>query len=136
MFDPILGWFLAAVTNNRQTIPYGRRYNARKIEKLLYTKDLLLNAQWNQPKEREVYLHRHPAFFGDAEHVIGDCCGFCPKPVTEEERKVAEEESKIYISGNVTFIKDDPGRQEIGSFNPITETDWTGKESSIPVLKG
>jgi hypothetical protein len=23
-------------------------------------------------------------------------------------------------------MKDDPGRQEIGSFNPITETDWTG----------
>lgn len=92
----------------------------------MYTKDLLLNAQWNQKKDREVYLHRHPAFFGEAEHVIGDCCGSCPQPVTEEERKVAEEESKIYISGNISFIKDDPGRQEIGSFNPITETDWTG----------
>lgn len=100
----------------------------------MYTKDLLLNAQWNQPKEREVYLHRHPAFFGDAEHVIGDCCGFCPRPVTNEEHKVAEEESKIYISGNVTFIKDDPGRQEIGSFNPITETDWIGREESSSSL--
>ncbi|KAJ5959387.1 uncharacterized protein N7479_006537 [Penicillium vulpinum] len=107
------------------TIPYGRRFNAKSIEKLLYTKDLLLNAQWNQPKERTVYLHRHPAFFGEAEHVIGDCCGFCPKPVTEEEVKIAEEEAKIYISGHISFIKDDPGRQEIGSFNPITETDWT-----------
>ncbi|CAG8909526.1 unnamed protein product [Penicillium egyptiacum] len=106
-------------------IPYGRRFNARNIEKLLYTKDLLLNAQWNQPEDRTVYLHRHPAFFGEAEHVIGDCCGFCPKPVTEEEVEVADEEAKIYISGQITFIKDDPGRQEIGSFNPITETDWT-----------
>lgn len=87
----------------------------------------MLNAQWNQPKERAVYLHRHPAFFGEAEHVIGDCCGFCPKPVTEEEVKVADEEANIYISGQISFIKDDPGRQEIGSFNPITETDWTGK---------
>ncbi|KAJ5171817.1 hypothetical protein N7492_004410 [Penicillium capsulatum] len=95
------------------------------IEKLLYTKDLLLNAQWNQRKDRTVYLHRHPAFFGEVEHVIGDCCGCCPQPITEEERKIAEEESKIYIAGNVSFIKDDPGRQEIGSFNPITETDWT-----------
>ncbi|KAJ5513260.1 hypothetical protein N7463_002812 [Penicillium fimorum] len=77
------------------------------------------------PKERTVYLHRHPAFFGEAEHVIGDCCGFCPKPVTEEEVKLAEEEAMMYISGHVTFIKDDPGRQEIGSFHPITETDWT-----------
>ena len=22
----------------------------------------MLNAEWNQPKDREVYLHRHPAF--------------------------------------------------------------------------
>ncbi|CAG8242404.1 unnamed protein product [Penicillium salamii] len=110
---------------NTFTIPYGRNFNAKKIEKMLYTKDLLLNAQWNQDKNREVYLHRHPAFFGEAEHVIHDCCGFCPAPTTEEEKKVAEEESKIYVSGDISFIKDDPGRQEIGSFNPITETDWT-----------
>lgn len=115
----------------RQTIPYGRRFNARKIEKLLYTKDLLLNVQWNQPKDRTVYLHRHPAFFGEAEHAMSDCCGYCPQPVTEEERKVEEEERKIYISGNVSFIKDDPGRQEIGSFNPITETDWIGMIPSL-----
>ncbi|KAJ5138750.1 uncharacterized protein N7515_003598 [Penicillium bovifimosum] len=107
------------------TIPYGRNFNAKKIEKLLYTKDLLLNAQWNQGTDRDVYLHRHPAFFGEAEHVIHDCCGFCPTPATDEERKVAEEESKIYVSGDISFLKDDPGRQEIGSFNPITETDWT-----------
>ncbi|KAJ5594036.1 uncharacterized protein N7459_000244 [Penicillium hispanicum] len=107
------------------TIPYGRRFNARKIEKLLYTKDILLNAEWNRKKDREVHLHRHPAFVGDVDSVVGDCCGFCPQPVTDEEVKVAEEESKIYISGNVNFIKDDPGRQEIGSFNPITDTEWT-----------
>lgn len=92
---------------------------------MLYSKDLLLNAEFNQPKDRKVYLHRHPAFFGEAQHVIEDCCGFCPKPVTEEEYAIAEEESKIYISGKISFIKDNPGRQEIGSFNPITETDWT-----------
>ena len=107
------------------TIPYGEKFHAKKIEKLLYTKDLLLNAEWNKPKEREVNLHRHPAFFGRVEDVIQDCCLFCPKPVTEEDIKVAEEESKIYVSGVITFIKDDPGRQAIGSFNPITDQDWT-----------
>ncbi|KAL4756102.1 ankyrin repeat protein [Aspergillus foveolatus] len=107
------------------TIPYGPKYHARKIEKLLYTKDLLLNAEWNKPKDREVNLHRHPAFFGSAEDVMHDCCGFCPKPTTPEEEEVAAEESKIYISGNVSFLSDNPGRQEIGSFNPITDTDWT-----------
>lgn len=44
---------------------------------------------------------------------------------------MAEEESKIYISGKIGFIKDDPGRQEIGSFNPITETDWTGRTRNL-----
>jgi ankyrin repeat protein len=106
------------------TIPYGEKFNAKRIEKLLYTKDLLLNAEWNT-KQREVKLHRHPAFFGDAENIVGDCCGFCPEPTTEEEEKVAEEEGKIYVSGNISFLTDDPGRQTIGSFNPITDTDWT-----------
>ncbi|KAJ0423554.1 hypothetical protein BJY00DRAFT_321678 [Aspergillus carlsbadensis] len=107
------------------TIPYGPKFHARKIEKLLYTKDLLLNAEWNKPKDREVNLHRHPAFFGSVQDVIHDCCGYCPKPITPEEEEVAAEESKIYISGEISFISDNPGRQEIGSFNPITDTDWT-----------
>ncbi|KAK0661521.1 Ankyrin repeat domain-containing protein 11 [Lasiodiplodia hormozganensis] len=107
------------------TIPYGEKFHARKIEKLLYTKDLLLNAEWNKPKEREVNLHRHPAFFGHAEDVFFDCCGYCPKPDTPEEEEVAEEESKTFVSGKISFIKDDPGRQTIGSFNPLTDNDWT-----------
>lgn len=56
---------------------------------------------------------------------MNDCCGFCPKPETEEEKEVFENESKIYVSGKVSFIKDDPGRQEIGSFHPLTNDDWT-----------
>ncbi|KAE8148084.1 hypothetical protein BDV25DRAFT_142131 [Aspergillus avenaceus] len=107
------------------TIPYGPKFYARKIERLLYTKDLLLNAEWNKSEDRHVNLHRHPAFLGNAEDVIHDCCGYCPSPLTPEEKEVSEKESKIYISGGISFIKDDPGRQEIGSFNPITETDWT-----------
>lgn len=107
------------------TIPYGPKYNARKIERLLYAKDLLLNAEWNRPKDRESTLHRHPAFFGNAVDVVGDCCGYCPKPLTSEDEELAEEESKTYVSGNLTFIKDDPGRQAIGSFHPLTDDDWT-----------
>jgi ankyrin repeat protein len=106
------------------TIPYGQKYNARKIEKLLYTKDLLLNAEWNKPKDREVNLHRHPAFFGNAEDIFQDCCGFCPLSTSEDE-EIAEQEGKVYVSGKISFIKDDPGRQSIGSFNPITDQDWT-----------
>ncbi|KAF4634032.1 hypothetical protein G7Y89_g4076 [Cudoniella acicularis] len=107
------------------TVPYGEKYNAAKINRLLYAKDLLLNAEWNQPKDREVYLHRHPCFFGTAEEVLEDCCGFCPVPKTDEEIEIAEEESKTNVSGALKFLKDDPGRQEIGSFNPITDDEWT-----------
>ncbi|KAJ9603170.1 hypothetical protein H2200_012465 [Cladophialophora chaetospira] len=107
------------------TIPYGPKYHAKKIEKLLFTKDLLLNAEWNKRKDRETNLHRHPAFFGSVDDVLHDCCGFCPKPVTDEDLAALEEQSKIYISGDVTFLADDPGRQAIGSFNPITNDDWT-----------
>ena len=107
------------------TVPYGPKYHAAKINRLLYSKDLLLNAEWNQPKEREVYLHRHPCFFGTAEEVIQDCCGYCPVPKTDEENKIAEEEKKTNVSGKLKFLTDDPGRQEIGSFNPITDDEWT-----------
>jgi ankyrin repeat protein len=123
--DEVADWaFEDDISNYHSfTIPYGERFHARRIEKLLYTKDLLLNAEWNT-KERKVKLHRHPAFFGDAEDIFEDCCGHCPNPSTPEEEKIAEEESKNFVSGKISFLTDDPGRQEIGSFNPITDTDW------------
>ncbi|TAQ87996.1 hypothetical protein B7494_g3670 [Chlorociboria aeruginascens] len=107
------------------TVPYGPKYQPRKINRLLYAKDLLLNAEWNQSDDRTVYLHRHPCFFGTAEEVIQDCCGYCPVPKTDEEIAVAAEEHKHFVSGKLKFLKDDPGRQEIGSFNPITDDEWT-----------
>ena len=107
-------------------MPYGPKFNAAKVERLLFKKDLLLNSEWNAEKDRKVNLHRHPTFFWDAAHILHDCCGNCPVPVTDEEKEVAEKEGKTYISGDVSFIKDNLGRQEIGSFNPITDLDGTG----------
>lgn len=86
---------------------------------------MLLNAEWNKSKKRDVDLHRHPAFFGAVEYIIKDCCPSCPVPLAQEDIEIAEEESKWFISGDIKFIKDNPGRQAIGSFNPITNTDWT-----------
>ncbi|KAK3329602.1 hypothetical protein B0H66DRAFT_31713 [Apodospora peruviana] len=125
--DEVADWVDQEEVSNYHTftIPYGEKFHAKKIEKLCYTRDLLLNAEWNQPDDRDVYLHRHPAFFGRVEDVIRDCCGYCPVPETDEEKEIAEEESKIYVSGKISFIKDDPGRQQIGSFNPLTDDDWT-----------
>ncbi|RMJ19060.1 hypothetical protein CDV36_001309 [Fusarium kuroshium] len=125
--DEIADWLSEEDVSNYHTftVPYGQHFNAKRIEKLCYTRDLLLNAEWNQSDDREVYLHRHPAFFGRVQDVVEDCCGYCPKPVTPEEKEVAEKEAEIYIKGEVTFLIDDPGRQQIGSFNPLTEQDWT-----------
>ncbi|KAK3372503.1 hypothetical protein B0H63DRAFT_299088 [Podospora didyma] len=125
--DEVAEWVNEEEVSNYHTfaIPYGQRFHAKKIEKLCYTRDLLLNAEWNQPDDRDVYLHRHPAFFGRFEDVVHDCCGYCPVPKTEEEKESAELEDKIYVSGKISFIKDDPGRQSIGSFNPLTDDDWT-----------
>ncbi|KAM5381008.1 hypothetical protein ACJZ2D_003123 [Fusarium nematophilum] len=125
--DEIADWLSEEDISNYHTftVPYGQHFNAKRIEKLCYTRDLLLNAEWNQPTDREVYLHRHPAFFGRVEDVIEDCCGSCPEPVTPEEKEIAEKEAEIYIKGKVSFLIDDPGRQQIGSFNPLTEQDWT-----------
>ncbi|KAK2683117.1 hypothetical protein RAB80_001063 [Fusarium oxysporum f. sp. vasinfectum] len=125
--DEIADWLSEEDISNYHTftVPYGQHFNAKRIEKLCYTRDLLLNAEWNQPDDREVYLHRHPAFFGRVEDVIEDCCGCCPEAVTDQEKEVAEKEAEIYIKGKVSFLIDDPGRQQIGSFNPLTEQDWT-----------
>jgi hypothetical protein len=49
--------------------------------------------------------------FGRVEDVVNDCCGYCPVPVTDEEKEIAEEEAKVYASGGISFMKDDPGRQ-------------------------
>ena len=106
-------------------VPYGPRYTAKKIERLLFTKDLLLNAEWNVKPDRNVHLHRHPCFIGDAEYVVNDCCTACPEPTTDEEKEIAAEEDKIYVSGKLAFMKEDPGRQAIGSFHPLTSEDWT-----------
>ncbi|KAK0673305.1 hypothetical protein QBC41DRAFT_136273 [Cercophora samala] len=125
--DEVADWALEDEISNYHTftIPYGTKYHAKKIEKLCYTRDLLLNAEWNQKKDREVYLHRHPAFFGRVEDVVNDCCGFCPVPTTDQEKEVAAEEEKYFVSGKISFLRDDPGRQAIGSFNPLTDDDWT-----------
>ena len=118
------------VTNNYETvhIPYGRRFNAKKIERLLYQRDIVFNAEWNSknvPPERPYKLHRHPCFFGDMTDIFEDCCGYCPEPDCAEAITLQQEESERFVRGPITFMIDDPGRQSVGSFNPITEGDWS-----------
>ena len=43
--------------------------------------------------------------------------------VTAQSKKPTRK-NKGRLAGKVTFIKDNPGRQMIGSFTPLTEDDW------------
>lgn len=127
--DEVAEWDFEDVSGYQKfSIPYGVDYNAKRIEKLFFKKDLLLNAEWNpanNPPSRMVTLHRHPVFFGTVSDVVVDCCGFCPVPLNSQDRKVFAEEEKTFVNGAITFLSDDPGRQEIGSFCPLGPEDYT-----------
>ncbi|KAJ3108241.1 hypothetical protein HDU97_001775 [Phlyctochytrium planicorne] len=106
---------------NTVYLPYGEKWTARRIAKLAHRKDFVLNHPSLMFKYRSTRHHQHPLFYGNMTDVLGDCCGACPPRPPEFE----EEEKKLYVSGELNFIVDDPGRQEVGSFNPITDEDWT-----------
>jgi hypothetical protein len=63
-------------------------------------------------------LHADSLQFGRFEDVANDCCGYCPIPVTDEEKEIAEEEEKVFVSGKISFMKDDPGRQVMAHLMP------------------
>lgn len=115
--------------NNYESIhiPYGPRFNAKNIERLMFKRDIVFNAEWNPrnvPPQRPYKLHRHPCFFGDMKDIFEDCCGYCPLPDCAEAIAVQKEEEERFVKGELTFMIDDPGRQSIGSFHPITDGDW------------
>lgn len=56
-------------------LPWGPKWTAERVRKLMYTKDMILNSKWYDPKKK---YHTHPCFFGTATEVIGDCCKNCP----------------------------------------------------------
>ncbi|CEH12417.1 FOG: Ankyrin repeat [Ceraceosorus bombacis] len=125
-------WLASLATSNYDApstafhLPYGPRWQAARIEKLLYRTDVVLNAAWNEKNKALLGLHRHPAFFGTIEECMEDCCKLCPEPQSSEQKELFEERCKDYVRGRVEFIKEEPGRQLMsGSFQPLTDDDWT-----------
>eukprot|EP00697_Spironema_sp_BW2_P015776 gnl/Spiro4/6750_TR3486_c0_g1_i1.p1 gnl/Spiro4/6750_TR3486_c0_g1~~gnl/Spiro4/6750_TR3486_c0_g1_i1.p1 ORF type:complete len:1979 (+),score=693.93 gnl/Spiro4/6750_TR3486_c0_g1_i1:115-5937(+) len=98
-------------------LPWGPKWNAEKVRRLMYTKDLVLNSQW---LDIGLKRHRHPCFFGTIEEILHDCCGKCPVV-----KKASEDEDHQYVSGALKWMTVNPGQQSIGSFHPITEGDWS-----------
>lgn len=110
-------------------LPWSPSWTAKRIRKLMYTKDAVLNSSWYDPSKK---VHTHPCFFGTMEEVMKDCCGNCPTPPGGEGELIAPRvdpktgfEDSPFVSGPLTWIDIDPGRQSIGSFHPITDGDWS-----------
>ncbi|KAG9049850.1 hypothetical protein FS837_008900 [Tulasnella sp. UAMH 9824] len=116
-------------------IPYGPGINAKRICKIVYQTDLGMNSTFN-PKNKGRRLHRHPAFFGNMKEALEDCCEYCPLPETDEEKEMLEKEKERYITGRISFIQEDPGRQSItGSFHPIDSGEWSEQAYLKPLAK-
>ncbi|KAL9591943.1 MAG: hypothetical protein Q9179_007215 [Wetmoreana sp. 5 TL-2023] len=124
--EPSLG---ALSDYNYFEIPYGPEVNVKSIVDELSDMDARLNSEqlvFSYSASRVSLLHRHPFFFADSvSAVIEDCCWDCPEPVSEADKELLEKEKRIYVRGKAKFIKDHPGRQAIGSFNPTSADDWT-----------
>ncbi|KAH7108180.1 ankyrin [Auriculariales sp. MPI-PUGE-AT-0066] len=116
-------------------LPYGPKYDAARIEKIVYGNDLGLNSPFNPKNKKRADLHRHPAFFGTMAECIEDCCAECPQPVDDDAKALQADEDEVYIRGRIRFIEDDPGRQSVGSFRPLDAESWGVQAYLSPLEK-
>ncbi|KAJ3167489.1 hypothetical protein HK101_011768 [Irineochytrium annulatum] len=107
---------------NTVFIPYGPNWTVKRVARLAHQKDYCLNHPAMMGRFRSTRHHQHPVFYGSMSDVLQDCCGTCA-PIPPED--LSPDEHTSFVSGPLKFIVDDPGRQEIGSFNPINDTDWS-----------
>ncbi|KAH9259482.1 hypothetical protein BASA81_002525 [Batrachochytrium salamandrivorans] len=114
-----------AEVSNYSTVflAWGPNESCEKTMRLMATKDFKLNGSWFA---RDRAYRLHPCFFGTMEEVLLDCSPEDPPfPArTEGEDAKLREHRDTYVRGKLTFISDDPGRQRIGSFHPLSETGW------------
>lgn len=83
----------------------------------MHGKDLVLNSDWY---DKHKSYHTHPCFIGALKDIVKDCCGSCP-PVPPS---ISPEDLEAFVSGPLKWVVDNPGRQRIGSFHPITDGDY------------
>jgi len=106
-------------------LPWGPNWTVERIEKQVKKKDRLLNKMEFFSDGRAIKNRRsykiHLCAVGTMAEVIED--PFPNDPPIPEETPM--EELEPTIRGRVTWLVDNPGRQRIGSFHPITEEDWT-----------
>ncbi|KIO24997.1 hypothetical protein M407DRAFT_211280 [Tulasnella calospora MUT 4182] len=116
-------------------IPYGPGITAKRICNIVYQTDMGMNSTFNS-KNKDRKFHRHPAFFGNMKEALDDCCEHCPLPSTDEEKEVFRKEQEQFLTGRVSFMQVDPGRQSItGSFHPIDSGEWSEQAYLKPLTK-
>ena len=98
-------------------LPWGPGIKASNIARTMIIKDRKLNSSYFTRK-RPYFLH--PCFIGTAADILEDCSPQDPEIPEDKLEAVA----KNYVRGVLKWITDDPGRQQIGSFNPTTTGDW------------
>uniref|UniRef100_A0A7S3QAV0 Ankyrin repeat protein n=1 Tax=Chaetoceros debilis TaxID=122233 RepID=A0A7S3QAV0_9STRA len=117
----------AAEASDYSTIflPWGPDWTAARIEKKMKKKDKLLNKlQFKENGEVTASTRPykiHVCATGTMEEVIAN--PFPDDPPLPKDVPSDELESMVY--GEVSWLVDNPGRQQIGSFHPVTDEDWT-----------
>jgi len=105
-------------------LPWGPDWNAKKIEKQMKKKDRMLNKIEFLPNGRVTQCMRkykiHVCAVGTMEEVLGDPFPDDP-PIPEDTPETALEGT---VRGAIAWLVDNPGRQQIGSFHPLTADDW------------
>ena len=106
-------------------LPWGPDWDARRIKRLTKKKDKILNGVQFLPDGRVVKNRRpyklHICASGTMSEVIDDPFPDDP-PVPDD---VPSETFESCVRGRLSWLVDNPGRQRIGSFHPITDEDWT-----------
>lgn len=112
-------------------LPWGPKWTAVRIRKMMYTKDMILNSKWYDPTKKH---HTHPCFFGTISEIVHDCCGHCPPVEKKEDQAVIDD---MFVQGELKWVTVNPGSQNarIGSFHPITEGDWTEGAYVSPIVE-
>eukprot|EP00930_Biecheleria_cincta_P036665 TRINITY_DN25130_c0_g2_i1.p1 TRINITY_DN25130_c0_g2~~TRINITY_DN25130_c0_g2_i1.p1 ORF type:complete len:1765 (-),score=415.36 TRINITY_DN25130_c0_g2_i1:94-5325(-) len=108
-------------------LPWGPAWTAKGVKKVMAKKDRVLNSVEFKPGGRVVKCTRkykvHICAAGLMTEVIQDPFPNDP-PIPDDVPKESLEQT---VRGPVrkSWLVDNPGRQQIGSFNPITDGDWS-----------
>lgn len=117
-------------------LPWGSAWTAEKVKRLMSRKDHALNTVEFLPGGRVGKCTRkykvHVCAVGTMPEVIEDCWPSDP-PIPAD---VPQQSLDQCVHGRVKWLADNPGRQQIGSFHPITEGDWMEGAYLSSVMEG